>query len=459
MSTLRSDLEILQEKYELLRPFLDERQRRLWAATEARTRGWGGITLVSQATHLHRQTIRMGIQELQTLTGEAPSAGEGSFIAERGMEGTAETASEGKEEVEEGKFDPARGAREVREGRGETVLLPERRRRPGGGRKPLTQKDPTLLRDLERLVEPLTRGDPESPLRWTCKSTTNLAEELHRQGHSISVSKVGELLHQLGYSLQSTRKSHEGSTSPDRNAQFEHINAQAQAFRKRGQPVISVDAKKRELVGNYKNGGREWHPHGEPEAVEVYDFPDKTVGKATPYGVYDLARNEGWVSVGIDHNTAEFARSTIQTWWLRLGEEAYPDATDLLVIADGGGSNSSRSRVWKTEIQTLADRTGLSIGVCHFPPGMSKWNMIEHRMFCQISGNWRGRPLVSHEVIVELIGNTRTRTGLHIEAELDRSRYDTGRKISDDELEQVRIEPHSFHGEWNYTIRPSLSST
>jgi hypothetical protein len=327
-------------------------------------------------------------------------------------------------------------------------------RRPGGGRKPLAAHDPTLLADLEALVDPVTRGDPESPLRWTSKSLVKLAEALRGRGHRISGRVVGDLLKGLGYSLQATRKTLEGADHPDRDAQFEHINAQAQAFQGRGQPVISVDTKKKELVGAFKNGGREWQPAGHPQAVNVHDFPSQAVGRAIPYGVYDLAQNEGWVSVGTDHDTAEFAVETIRRWWQQMGAPTYPGATDLLITADGGGSNSRRSRLWKVALQRFADESGLRVTVSHFPPGTSKWNKIEHRLFAQITENWRGRPLVSHDVVVNLIGSTTTTTGLRVRAALDPTRYPTKQVVSDDAFARVQLHPAPFHGEWNYAIQP-----
>jgi len=330
----------------------------------------------------------------------------------------------------------------------------QRVRAPGGGRKPLTTRDPALLRDLEALVEPVTRGDPMSPLRWTCKSTRHLAAALTQRGHRVSHQTVAELLHALRYSLQGNRKTNEGAAHPDRDAQFTHINAQADAFQRRGQPVISVDTKKKELVGDFKNGGREWQPAGRPEPVRVHDFVDRDLGKAIPYGVYDLAANQGWVTVGTDHDTPTFAVQAVRGWWDRMGHLTYPMATELLIMADGGGSNGSRTRRWKTELQRLTNETGLRITVCHFPPGTSKWNKIEHRMFCHITENWRGRPLVSREVIVQLIGSTTTRTGLTIRATLDTGAYPTGIKVTDAELAAVQLAPAEFHGEWNYTILP-----
>src|SRR5216683_8187346 len=401
------DVAVIRAKFEVLRPFLDERRRRLWAAAEALVRGHGGITAVATATGLQRATIRVGMRELQA--SPVPS-------------------TEASAPMEE-----------------------ERRiRAPGGGRKPLTSHDPALLSDLEALVEPVTRGDPMSPLRWTCKSTRQLAAELVRQGHQVSHQTVADLLHALDYSLQGTRKTKEGADHPDRDAQFASINDQTRAFQQRGQPVISVDAKKKELVGDFKNGGREWQPAGHPEQVRVHDFLDKQLGKAIPYGVYDVAANQGWVSVGIDHDTAAFAVATVQRWWEQMGRLTYPSATELLITADSGGSNSSHIRLWKTELQRLADETGLRISVCHFPPGTSKWNTIEHRLFCHITQNWRGRPLVSLAVIVNLIGHTTTRTGLTVRADLDTGAYPTGVKISDAELAAVQLQPATFHGNWNY---------
>jgi len=404
-----SPLETIRRKFEQLRPEMDERVCRLWAATEALALGRGGVTLVAAATGVSRKRIGVGLRELRDPGSRPP--------AER----------------------PA-GARV---------------RRPGGGRKPKTETDPTLLDDLEALVEPLTRGDPMSPLRWTCKSPAQLAAALRAQGHAVSHETVRQLLLGLDYSLQATRKTREGSDHPDRNAQFEHINREAERFQAAGQPVISVDTKKKELVGDFANGGREWRPRVVPEEVRLHDFPDKKLGKVSPYGVYDLAANVAWVSVGIDHDTAAFAVHTIQTWWERMGRELYPTATELLISADSGGSNGSRTKLWKTELQQFADASGLSISVCHFPPGTSKWNKIEHQLFCHITENWRGRPLISRETVVELIGHTTTRQGLQIRAELDTHLYPTGIEVSEAELAAVRLERADFHGEWNYTIRPT----
>jgi hypothetical protein len=406
-----SNLETIATKYALLYPILDERTCRLWAASEALAVGRGGITLVAAATGITRKRIARGIRELESL-------------------------------AEAGTVEP----------------LPQPRRRPGGGRKAATEKDPTLRADLEALVEPVTRGDPQSPLRWTCKSLHKLAAELGQRGHPISHETVRQLLQGLDFRLQAPRKTREGSAHPDRNAQFEYINAQTQAFQAAGQPVISVDTKKKELVGDFKNAGREWRPSGEPEAVRVHDFMDKELGKAIPYGVYDLGANEGWVSVGTDHDTAAFAVQSVRQWWEQMGQHSYPDATDLLLTADGGGSNGSRCRLWQTELQRFADETGLRVTVCHFPPGTSKWNKIEHRMFCHITQNWRGRPLVSLETIVNLIGNTTTAQGLRIRAALDLNAYPTGIQVSDAELAAVRRVPAPFHGDWNYTISPTERS-
>jgi hypothetical protein len=397
----------LRRKYLSLSPLLNERQRRIWAAAEAREIGWGGVTAVALATGLSQTTIGVGLRDLQDPTTE-PSP------------------------------DP-------------TAL---RVRRPGGGRRTATAHDQSLLADLETLVDPETRGDPRSPLRWTCKSTRKLAEGLKQQGHSVSYRTVAALLGQLGYSLQSNRKTREGASHPDRNAQFEYINEQVRRFQRRGQPVVSVDTKKKELVGDFRNGGREYQPEGQPEEVRVHDFQDKELGKAIPYGVYDLTANRGWVSVGIDHDTARFATETLRRWWAKMGSVSYPRAKELLVTADSGGSNGTRVRLWKLAVQEVADATGLRIKVCHLPPGTSKWNKIEHRMFCHITENWRGRPLRSLDVIVNLIGGTRTDQGLRIEAELDTGIYPKGVEVSDEEMEKVRIKRDEFHGDWNYTISP-----
>lgn len=405
-------LDTVRTKYELLRPLMDERMRRQWAASEALSLGRGGVTLVAQATGMSRTTIGEGMRELRERTN-------------LGIED-------------------------------ETCIseLPTRMRHPGGGRHPLKVNDPTLVRDLEALIEPTTRGDPQSPLRWTCKSTRNLAEALSRQGHCVSYQTVVVLLHELGYSLQALRKTREGGAHPDRDAQFRYINQQVIAFQERGQPVVSVDTKKKELVGDFKTAGQEWQPEGTPEEARISDFRDKDLGKVIPRGVYDLTWNEGWVSVGVDHDTAPFAAETLRRWWQEMGSEVYPEAQGLLITADAGGSNSYRSRLWKVAIQELADLLGFPISVCHFPPGTSKWNQIEHQMFSHLTQNWRGRPLVSRAVIVNLIGHTTTRTGLEIQAELDTGTYKKGIKVTDDELAAVRITRDNFHGEWNYTISP-----
>jgi hypothetical protein len=387
---------------------MDERLHRRWAASEALALGWGGITLVAQATGLSQTTIRAGIAELKV-----PQPLE--------------------DEAEE-----------------DAVRI----RRRGGGQKPLSQTDRTLCQDLKNLVAPATRGDPQSALCWTCKSTRRLAEALVEKGHQVSHQTVERLLQAMDYSLQANRKTREGNSHPDRNAQFEYIARKVRSFQRRRQPVISIDTKKKELVGDFKNGGREWQPAGQPEQVRSRDFKDKKLGKVAPYGVYDLTANEGWVSVGIDHDTAEFATESIRRWWQHMGSRVYPHARSLLVTADGGGSNSSRSRLWKVALQGLANALGLRIAVCHFPPGTSKWNKIEHRMFCHITENWRGKPLVSRAVIVSLIGSTRTRTGLQVKAELDTNLYAKGLKVSDADLAAVKMKKDVFHGEWNYTIVP-----
>ena len=396
------DSETLRTKYTALAPVLTERSRRLWAATEARALGRGGIERVKQATGLARSTIERGIQEL---------------------------------------------------GSGET-LSPERTRRPGGGRKRATDKDVTLAADLDALVEPTASGDPDSPLRWTSKSVRRLAKELRAQGHEVSHTLVAELLQASGYSLQGNRKTREGPQHPDRDAQFRYIFDQVRRFQKRKQPAISVDTKKKELVGDFKNAGREWRPKGTPEPVRVHDFLIPEQGKAIPYGVYDLHRNEGWVSVGIDHDTASLAVNAIRSWWKRMGRPAYAGATSLLITADAGGSNGPRLRLWKWELQQFANRTGLPITVCHFPPGTSKWNKIEHRLFSHIATNWRGKPLVSLAVIVSLIGSTTTAAGLRVSSEIDHGSYPQGTVVTDEQMAQVNLKPHGFHGDWNYTIRP-----
>ena len=324
-------------------------------------------------------------------------------------------------------------------------------RQKGGGRKKASLKNPDLLLDLEKLLEPVTRGDPQSPLRWTCKSVRNLADELRAQGHEVSHMLVAELLHEQKYNLQANRKTKEGSSHPDRNAQFEYINAKATEFLKSGQPAISVDTKKKEQVGDYKNGGREWRPKGQPETVQMHDFGKQ---KDVPYGVYDLGQNAGWVSVGADHDTLAFAVESIRRWWNMMGREAHPDAGQLLITADSGGSNGSRVRLWKLELQKLADETGLEISVCHFPPGTGKWNRIEHRLFSFIAKNWRGKPLVSHEVIVNLIAATTTKTGLRVQSRLDTGKYPKGIKVGKHEFAAIQLRPDTFHGEWNYAITP-----
>jgi len=391
----------IRTKWAALSPILDERARRLWAGAEAE-HSEGGISAVERATGLSRTTIRAGRDELRG--GVDPNA---------------------------------------------VVNV----RRSGGGRPTLTELNPNLLPALESLVDPVTRGDPESPLRWTSKSTRKLAAELGGLGMKISPQKVGELLYAAGYSLQATHKTLEGDQHPDRNEQFEYINARVDDFHARGQPVVSVDTKKKELVGDFKNAGREWQPKGSPVPVRVHDFIDDA-GKVIPYGVYDLGRNQAWVNVGIDHDTPAFAVRSIADWWRHMGQKAYPDATEILITADGGGSNSYRSRLWKAELQEFATRTGLRIGVSHFPPGTSKWNKIEHRLFCHITENWRGRPLIDHETVVQSIGSVRTKTGLIVKAKLDTRSYPTGVKVSDDAMDSLAITRERFHGDWNYALEP-----
>jgi transposase len=401
----------IRQRYESLRGTLTERSRRLFAGCEALAFGYGGIEAVMRATGLAKKTVRRGRQECKAI-----EAGQASTLA------------------------------------------PQRSRRPGGGRKRLTENKPALLPRLKELVEATTRGDPESPLLWSARSQRNLVEALAEQGYRISKHSLAKLLNQLGYSLQGNRKKQEGAQHPDRNAQFEHINEMVRRQLAAGEPAISVDTKKKELVGSYKNGGRELRPQGDPEIVNVHDFPEVGQHKAVPYGVYDLAENEAWVSVGISHDTAEFAVATIRTWYQELGQPLYPNATKLLVMADGGGSNGYRVRLWKVELQQLADELQLPITVCHLPPGTSKWNKIEHRLFAFISQNWRGKPLVTHQVIVDLIAATTTRTGLQVHSRLDQRQYAKGRRISDQRLAAVQLEPDSWCGDWNYTIHPhSLS--
>jgi len=401
--------ETIQEKYMSLKSVLDEHSRRLWAATEAKSLGRGGVSIVSRATGLSRTTIHQGIKDL----------------SEPDCHSTRNT---------------------------------ERIRSAGGGRKPIAEYDPTIFSDLEYLVEPLTRGDPESPLRWTCKSVRQLAAALQDLGHVVERQTVAHLLSDLGYSLQSNRKTREGEQHADRDAQFHYICQRVTRFQKRKQPVISVDTKKKELIGDFKNMGREWYPKGKPEPVRVHDFIDKQKGKVNPYGVYDQTADQGWVSVGTDYDTAEFAVESIRRWWKRMGTEYYPNAKELLITADCGGSNGNRVRLWKVSLQKFSDETGLKICVCHFPPGTSKWNKIEHRMFSHISMNWRGKPLISHEVIVNLIGNTTTKSGLNIMAELDINKYEKGIKITDKEFSKICLTKDDFHGEWNYSISPNCSS-
>lgn len=393
---------ILQERFKQIQPFLNERQIRLLAAAEANVLGYGGISVVAKATNVSRRAITIGCKELKS----------------------------------------------------GTLNEPGRIRKQGGGRKKTVVYDTTLKIDLERLIDPYTRGDPESPLKWTAKSIRNLAEELIAKGHKTSHRMVAELLHEMGYSLQANKKTIEGGNHPDRNAQFEHINQKVKNYQASFQPVISVDAKKKELVGSFKNAGQEWCQQGKPECVNVYDFKIPELGKVAPYGIYDISKNVGWVNVGIDHDTAQFAVQSIRTWWLSMGKSHYPQAKQLLVTADGGGSNGSRVKLWKIELQKLANETGLAISVCHLSPGTSKWNKIEHRLFSFISQNWRGKPLTSHQVIVDMIAATKTKTGLKVSCALDSNKYPKGIKVSDDEINDVKMVRDEFHGEWNYTILP-----
>jgi hypothetical protein len=399
-----TDEEAILYRFKLLTPHLNERTRRLLAAVEAQVIGFGGITVVARSIGMSRPAIGRGIEELKI---------------------PFESRHEGI-------------------------------RRPGGGRKKTVDVDPTLKEDLEKLINPTERGDPESPLRWISKSVRHLAGELKLMGHQVSHRIVANLLHALGYSLQGNRKTLEGASHPDRDSQFENINRQAEEYLATADPVISVDTKKKELVGAFKNGGREWRPKGLPEEVKVHDFMEPELGRAIPYGVYDLGTNSGWVSVGVDHDTSTFAVETVRRWWNCMGKARYPTAKRLLITADGGGSNGSRVRLWKVELQNLADELRIPISVSHFPPGTSKWNKIEHRMFSFITQNWRGKPLVTHEVIVNLIAATTTAKGLRIQAEVDRAEYPAGRTVSKKEVAEVNLSRDSFHGEWNYTISPRV---
>jgi len=406
--------EMLVAKFAVLLPQLDERQRRLLLGAEAIALGRGGVTAVAAAAGVSRPTVTRGVAEAKA-----------------------------------GVVSPA---------------VAGRVRKPGGGRKPLTETDPGIVDALDALVDPGTRGDPMSPLRWTTKSTRNLAEALTAAGHRVSHVGVGELLRNQGYSLQGNSKSVEGKQHPDRDAQFGHINSLAKRYLKAGDPVISVDSKKKELVGEspgYKNNGREWQPQGNPVKVGVHDFPDKDMPKAVPYGIYDLSANTGWVTVGSDGDTAAFAVATLRRWWTQVGQVAYPHAKRLMISADAGGSNGYRVRLWKTELAQLATDTALAITVCHYPPGTSKWNKIEHRLFSAITSNWRGRPLTSYQVVVDLIGATTTRTGLTVHAEADSNSYPKGIKISDAQMAAIapQLKPKKFHGEWNYTVKPARPAT
>lgn len=400
-------VESIKERFEHLRASLNERATRLFAAAEALAIGRGGIAIVARATGIAPSTIGLGKADLR-----------------------AQEAAD-------------------------SPLLPlDRSRKKGGGRKKLSDKDPSLLSALQDLVDPVTRGDPESPLRWTAKSVNRLALELVSQGHKVCASTVATLLKGMNYSLQANKKTKEGSCHPDRNAQFEHLNKRVQETILAGNPALSVDTKKKELVGDFKNAGQELRPKGEPEEVRVYDFVDPLLGRANPYGVYDIANNEAWVSVGINHDTGEFAVATVRRWWYTMGLPRFGAATELLITADGGGSNGSRLRLWKVELQALADEIKLPISVCHFPPGTSKWNKIEHRLFSFITKNWRGKPLITHQVIVELIAGTRTKNGLKVRSEIDPKKYELGRKIKEEEMDKLNLTRDAFHGEWNYTLHP-----
>jgi hypothetical protein len=410
MKSKQEAVEQIRTQFVALTGVLDERSRRQWAATEAEKHGRGGLRWVCEATGMSHNTVRRGLKEIQERRQLPP----------------------------------------------EEQSLSVRIRQEGGGRKLLEEKDGELLSLLREMVEPTSRGDPMKPLCWTTLSTYTLAEELTRQGHPISPRTVASILKADDYRLQSNRKTQEGAQHPDRNKQFEYINRQSLRFMRQGQPVVSVDTKKKELVGNFANKGREWRPKGKPLEVEVHDFMDSELGKAIPYGVYDLKQNEGWVSVGIDHDTAEFAAEALWRWWSRMGRERYGGAEKILIMADGGGSNGSRSHLWKAALQSLANKTGLKIYVCHFPPGTSKWNKIEHKKFSYITQNWHGRPLISHEVIINLIANTRTGKGLSIKAELDSGHYETGKKVSDEELKTIKLRHARFHGDWNYSISPNI---
>ena len=403
-------LKSIKDKYESLSPYLNEKTRRIWAACEALSLGWGGVTLTAKATGLSRTTINSGIRELSE---------------------SSDTPSEKK--------------------------LP-RIRRQGGGRKLLEEKDGMLLSDLESLIEPMTLGDPSSPLKWTCKSVAKLAKELNGGGHRISPKSVYNLLEHLGYSLQSNRKTRSGSSCQDRDEQFLHIYSEVKSFQAANEPVISVDTKKKELIGDFKNEGKEWTLKAQPIEVRMHDFVDPNLGKAIPYGIYDLTQNKGWVNVGIDHDTAEFAVESIRHWWQSMGKDCYPHSQKIMITADCGGSNSYRSRLWKLKLQELADEIQKPIQVCHFPPGTSKWNKIEHRLFCHLTQNWRGRPITSLQVLINLIKNTTTLSGLEVQANLDENRYETGIKVTDQEFNSIVISRHSFRGEWNYIIKPRFQA-
>ncbi len=403
MENSREKIGLISQKYKQISPVLNEQSRRIWCATEAEAIGYGGVTAVHKATRVSRPTITSGLKELKR----------------------------------------------------KKLFNPTKLRKAGGGRKKLTEKDSSLLKDLNEMIEPVTRGDPENPLRWSSKSTIKLADELNNKGHRVTQRTVYRLLKDQDYSLKGNKKTKEGKEDhPDRDAQFQFINEKAKEFQKNKNPVLSVDTKKKENIGNFKNNGKEWMPKGEWVEVNTHDFPDKTLGKAAPYGIYDITRNEGWVNIGISHDTAEFAVNSIRIWWNNMGKVLYENCTEIMITADCGGSNNYRAKLWKFELQKLSDEWGKSITVCHFPPGTSKWNKIEHRLFSYISQNWRGKPLVSLQTIVELIGNTTTKTGLKVKTSIDKNHYDTGKKISDEEFESINIEHSKFQGKWNYTLHP-----
>ncbi|GFO97345.1 transposase [groundwater metagenome] len=487
-------IELIAKRYEKFSPIMDERMRRLWAGVESSVIGFGGIQMVSKATGLSRNTIVRGEQELEKIEEISQNIFRWDKIPDNDNIRLTEFLKQSLnidwvdsakiEKIDNGKTirvytdtnfislrlndEKTRVNLKIDDGRiyefiakmeNDTLniyMFQKGIREPGGGRKKEIDKNPKIKDDLSKLIDPVTRGHPESPLLWTCKSLRKLASELKLKGHKVSHRIVGNLLHEMGYSLQANQKNLEGSSHPDRNAQFEYINQQVINFQKEKQPVISVDTKKKEKIGNFKNNGQEWLPKGKPEEVEMHDFMKKELGRGIPYGVYDMLLNKGWVSVGTDNDTAEFAVETIRRWWKTMGILSYSNASKLMITADGGGSNGSRVKLWKVELQTLANETGMEISVSHFPPGTSKWNKIEHQLFSFITKNWRAKPLISHEVIVNLIANTTTEKGLKVMCELNTNKYATGIKISDEQLAEINIKRDDFHGEWNYTIYPKI---